>query len=84
MEEMSLEEANKILKEGLAIGNFITTDWVKTEMAVRRILNELDNRIPREDIEDKKKECENRKFSDFTYEPNFAVEKVLNELLNKE
>ena len=51
---------------------------------IQAVLDELDNRIPRKDIEDKKKECENRRFSDFTNEPNFAVEKVLNEILDKE
>lgn len=51
---------------------------------IQAVLDELENRIPRKAIEDKKKECENRQFSDFTNEPNFAVEKVLNELLNKE
>ena len=51
---------------------------------IQAVLDELDNRIPRKDIEDKKRKCENRRFSDFTNEPNFAVEKVLNELLNKE
>lgn len=53
-------------------------------IAINTVLEELNNRIPIKDIEDKKRECENRRFSDFTNEPNFAVEKVLNELLNKE
>ena len=34
-------------------------------------------------IKEKIKECEKRRFSDFTLEPNFAVEKVLQELLEE-
>ena len=39
--------------------------------------------ISKDKIKEKIKQCENRKFSDFTYEPNFAVEKVLQELLEE-
>lgn len=42
------------------------------------------NCISKDKIREKLKECESRKFSDFTYEPNFAVEKVLKELLEND
>jgi len=90
---MELKEAIELLTEFKKTGYhtlMIKHNWdrittnKKIEYAIDTVLEELNNRIPRKDIEDKKRECENRQFSDFTNEPNFAVEKVLNELLNKE
>jgi len=42
------------------------------------------NFVSKDKIKDKIKECEKRRFSDFTLEPNFVVEKVLEELLEEE
>lgn len=89
---MEIEQHIKNLKDYIRIDkeniNYDDSDFAQFCKShcedIQAVLDELDNRISRKDIEDKKKECENRRFSDFTNEPNFAVEKVLNEILDKE
>lgn len=55
---------------------------IRKMKALENTLKELQRLSNLEDkIKEKMKQCENRRFSDFTNEPNFAVEKVLKELL---
>lgn len=42
---MSIEEAKEILNKGIATGNFVTIDYVETEIAVKTVLKALDDSV---------------------------------------
>lgn len=48
---MNKDEAIDILKKGVAIGNFVTIDWVETEIATKTVLNyieKLENKLDKQ------------------------------------